>query len=43
MMEFAMGADNFKDGIRQYLKKHEYQTVVTKDLWDSLNQTFPKV
>ena len=43
MMEFAMGADNFRNGIRKYLKKYEYQTVVTKNLWDSLNETFPKV
>ena len=41
MMEFAMGADNFIEGIRRYLKKNQFKTVVTKDLWDSLDETFP--
>ena len=43
MMQFAMGENNFWDGIRKYLKKYEYKTVVTKNLWDSLNETFPEV
>ncbi|CAG2118149.1 unnamed protein product [Medioppia subpectinata] len=42
MLESAMGRERFRDGIRGYLKQYSYQTVVTDNLWQSLNKTFPK-
>jgi len=47
MMEFAMtdksGKSGFQEGIRNYLKKYEYQTVITENLWQYLNETIPQV
>ena len=43
MLEFVMGSDNFVSALKNYLRKYEYQTVVTQQLWDELNLTFPKV
>jgi len=36
MLESYLGADTFRDGIRQYLKDHAYANTVTRDLWDAL-------
>ena len=36
MLEQHIGADVFRDGVRTYLKEHEYGNTVTTDLWDAL-------
>jgi puromycin-sensitive aminopeptidase len=36
MLEQHLGADVFRDGVRTYLKEHEYANTVTTDLWDAL-------
>jgi puromycin-sensitive aminopeptidase len=36
MLEQYLGADAFRDGIRLYLKRHEYGNAETTDLWDAL-------
>ena len=38
MLEQHLGADRFRDGIRHYLKKHEYGNTETSDLWDALEE-----
>ncbi len=38
MLEQHLGADRFRDGIRHYLKKHEYANTETSDLWDALEE-----
>ncbi len=38
MLEQHLGADRFRDGIRHYLKKHEYDNTETSDLWDALEE-----
>lgn len=35
MLYGYLGEDNFRDGLRHYLKKHEYANAETKDLWAS--------
>jgi puromycin-sensitive aminopeptidase len=36
MLEQHIGSDVFRDGVRTYLKEHEYGNTVTTDLWDAL-------
>jgi puromycin-sensitive aminopeptidase len=36
MLEQHIGPDVFRDGVRAYLKAHEYGNTVTSDLWDAL-------
>ena len=36
MLEQYLGEDVFRDGIRHYLRTHEYGNTETHDLWDSL-------
>ena len=36
MLEQHIGPDVFRDGVRTYLKEHEYANTVTTDLWDAL-------
>lgn len=38
MLEQHLGAERFRDGIRHYLKKHEYGNTETSDLWDALEE-----
>ena len=38
MLEQHLGPDQFRDGIRYYLKKHEYGNTETSDLWDALEE-----
>lgn len=38
MLEQHLGPDRFRDGIRHYLKKHEYANTETSDLWDALEE-----
>ncbi len=36
MMEQFLGADVYRDGIREYLTRHSYGNTETHDLWDAL-------
>ena len=37
-----IGADNFRDGLRHYLKKHSYNNTDTVDLWNSFEKVSKK-
>jgi puromycin-sensitive aminopeptidase len=39
MLEQYLGADAFRDGIRVYLKRHQYGNAETTDLWDALENS----
>jgi puromycin-sensitive aminopeptidase len=39
MLEQYLGADKFRDGIRLYLRRHEYGNAETTDLWDALEDS----
>ena len=39
MLEQYLGAEAFRDGIRLYLKRHEYGNAETTDLWDALEDS----
>ena len=39
MLEQYLGAEAFRDGIRLYLRKHEYANAETTDLWDALEES----
>ena len=39
MLEQYLGADAFRDGIRLYLKRHEYANAETTDLWDAIEDS----
>lgn len=36
MLEQYLGEERYRDGIRHYLKKHEYGNTETTDLWDAI-------
>jgi puromycin-sensitive aminopeptidase len=36
MLERYLGGERFRDGIRLYLKRHEYANTETHDLWDAI-------
>ncbi len=38
MLEQYLGAETFRDGIRNYLRKHSYANTVTTDLWDAIEE-----
>jgi puromycin-sensitive aminopeptidase len=38
MLEQYLGEENFRDGIRHYLKKHSYGNTDTGDLWDAIEE-----
>lgn len=42
MLHDYLGADNFRDGLRKYLKKHAYENTHTVDLWQSLEDATNK-
>ncbi len=42
MLAEYIGHDNFRDGLRHYLKKHSYKNTDTKDLWDSFEKVSHK-
>ena len=42
MLAEYIGEDNFKNGLRYYLKKHSYKNTVTKDLWDAFEKISKK-
>lgn len=37
MLERYVGSDAFRDGLREYFKKHAYGNTVETDLWDALS------
>lgn len=37
MMDEFIGVENFRKGVGDYLRKHEYANTVTGDLWDGLD------
>jgi puromycin-sensitive aminopeptidase len=39
MLEQYLGAEAFRDGIRLYLRRHQYGNAETTDLWDALEDT----
>ncbi len=39
MLEQYLGADEFRDGIRHYLRRHSYANTETHDLWDALAES----
>jgi puromycin-sensitive aminopeptidase len=39
MLEQYLGADAFRDGIRLYLRRHQYGNAETTDLWDALEDS----
>ena len=39
MLEQYLGADAFRDGIRLYLQRHQYDNAETSDLWDALEDS----
>jgi puromycin-sensitive aminopeptidase len=38
MMEQYLGEERFRDGIRHYLRKHEFGNTETHDLWDAIEE-----
>lgn len=42
MLAEYIGHDNFRNGLRHYLKKHSYKNTNTKDLWDSFEKVSKK-
>lgn len=38
MLQDYLGADNFRDGLRRYLKRHAYANTDTIDLWAALEE-----
>jgi puromycin-sensitive aminopeptidase len=39
MLEQYLGAEAFRDGIRLYLRRHQYDNAETTDLWDALEES----
>src|SRR3990170_7914119 len=39
MLEQYLGAEPFRDGIRLYLKRHQYANAETTDLWDAIEDS----
>lgn len=39
MLEQYLGGEAFRDGIRLYLRRHEYGNAETTDLWDALEES----
>ncbi len=42
MLENFIGRENFRSGLHNYLKKHEYANATTEDLWNSLGSASRK-
>lgn len=42
MLHGYLGADDFRNGLRQYLKKHAYKNTTTNDLWTALEKASGK-
>jgi puromycin-sensitive aminopeptidase len=39
MLEGYLGAERFRDGIRLYMKRHQFQNAVADDLWTALGES----
>ncbi|WP_419927828.1 M1 family aminopeptidase [Candidatus Poriferisocius sp.] len=39
MLEQYLGADEFRNGVRHYLRRHSYANTETHDLWDALAES----
>ena len=39
MLEQYLGTDEFRDGVRHYLRRHSYANTETHDLWDALAES----
>ena len=39
MLEQFLGADEFRDGVRHYLRRHSYANTETHDIWDALAES----
>lgn len=42
MLASYLGEENFRDGLRRYLKKHSYANAKTEDLWNALEKVSKK-
>ncbi len=42
MLAEYLGEENFKNGLRYYLKKHSYKNTITLDLWNALEKVSKK-
>lgn len=42
MLHDYLGPENFRDGLRHYLKKHSYKNTKTVDLWEALEEVSKK-
>ncbi|XP_034944907.1 aminopeptidase N-like [Chelonus insularis] len=42
MIEHILGEEVFREGIQNYLKKHQFKAVVTNNLWDALQEAHDK-
>ncbi len=42
MLHGYLGADDFRDGLRHYLREHAYKNTVTNDLWTALEKSSGK-
>ncbi|MDO8557993.1 MAG: M1 family metallopeptidase [bacterium] len=42
MIEVYLGPDTFRDGLRAYLKRHQYSNAATGDLWQALEDVSGK-
>ncbi|KAK0167903.1 hypothetical protein PV327_001758 [Microctonus hyperodae] len=40
MLDHMLGEDVFRDGIRRYMKAHQFTAVITDDLWDDLQEAY---
>jgi glutamyl aminopeptidase len=38
MLESVVNADNFQNGVTNYLKEHQYGNAITQDLWDEIQK-----
>src|SRR6202044_4043956 len=38
MLEQYLGEETYRDGIRNYLRKHSYANTKTTDLWDAIEE-----
>jgi len=42
MLEYFVGRENFRAGLKYYLTKHKYKNATTKDLWNAIGRVSKK-
>ena len=42
MLEDTVGADTLRNGLAEYLKKHQFGNAVTNDLWSAISNEWAK-